>query len=654
MTEVWIAQGLRARGSFRVWLHCCASGTLPQAAGASYSRDVLIGLKVLKERMRIVYLAALVLAAAGCGGYGRAQAVSPASSLPQEPPPSSAGIFPLAQVERGQHGVAYTVFAGAVPEPMGVEILGVLHNALGPGEDMILARLTGAKAEYTGVVAGMSGSPVYIDGKLAGALAFRIGQFSKEPIAGITPIERMLEVRDLPRTPASPEQASALPYAGLGGKADGAAKAAEMIRPIDTPLVFSGFSPASLDLWRAQSPVAGLEPVAGLGGASSGDGKTVQQPEPLIPGSAVSALLVEGDLEIAATCTVTYIDAKRLLACGHPITQFGAVSMPMTKANIVATLPSPLNAFKIVNTTDQVGSFTEDRQTAIGGLLGEPARMIPLTVHMTEAGKAGRTLHLRVVDQPQITPTAVLVSVFQGLSEANAYAAQDSYRLSGAIRIAGFPPVELNSLAVPGDLGPANLMAALEVGSRFTRLYDNAGRRVPIESVELKIERLPERLTVQLERAEADRTTVHAGEQLTVYATLRPWHGEVQSVPLTVTLPASLPEGPVRLLVSDGATLDRLAQSPRSGQTLDLAGTIAQLNGVHREDRLYVTLLTGDAEAVVDGRVLASLPASMANIYEPLHADQKAALSGESLLELASAPAGAQLTGQQVILLRVE
>jgi hypothetical protein len=328
--------------------------------------------------------------------------------------------------------------------------------------------------------------------------------------------------------------------------------------------------------------------------------------------------------------------------------------MPMTKANIVATLPSPLNAFKIVNTTDQVGSFTEDRQTAIGGLMGEPARMIPLTVQVTEAGKAAHTLHLRVVDQPQLTPTAVLVSVFQGLSQANAYAAEDSYRLTGEIRIAGYPPVALNSLAVPGDLGAASLMAALEVGQRFSRLYDNAGRRAPIESVELAIERLPERLTAQLENAEADRTTVHAGRQLTLYATVRPWHGVVHSVPVTVTLPASLPEGPVRLLVSDGATLDRLEQSPRSSQTLDLAGTIAQLNSAHAEDRIYVTLLTGDAEAVVDGRVLASLPASMANIFEPLHADQKALLSGESLLELASLPAGAQLTGQQVIMLRVE
>ncbi len=644
---------------------------MPQARDASYSRDVSIRRKVLRGRFGThlggsLALALGVLGAHGLSAGGQTAAPAPtAAAFPSTPPPASAGIFPLAQVQRGQHGVAYTVFSGAVPEAMGVEILGILHNALGPGEDMILARLSGAKAEYTGVVAGMSGSPVYLDGKLAGALAYRIGQFSKEPIAGITPIERMLEVRDLPRTPATPDQAAALPYTSRSpsGGSQGAAgagqasesKGGELVRPIDTPLVFSGFSPAALTLWSTQSPVPGLTPMAGLGGSSAtAPGSAPVQPEPLIPGSAVSALLVEGDLEIAATCTVTYVDASHLLACGHPITQFGAVSMPMTKANVVATLPSPLNAFKIVNTTDQVGSFTEDRQTAIGGLLGEPARMIPLTLRLTDAGKPVRTLHLHVVDQPQLTPTAVLVSVFQGLSQTNTYAAEHSYRLSGSIRIAGYAPVELRSLAAPGDLGPANLIAALEVGSRFTRLYDNAGRRTPIESVDLEAERINERLSVQLESAQADRATVQAGRSLTVYATLRPWHGAPRTMPVQVTLPAFLPPGPLRLLVSDGGTLDRLAQSARGGSQYDLPSTIAQLNGLHAEDRLYVTLLAGDTQAVVDGRVLAALPASLANVYEPLRADGKASLSGESLVELASEPTGAQLTGQQVIQLRIE
>src|SRR6266851_9809044 len=220
-------------------------------------------------------------------------------------------FFPLAEVKRGMKGVAYTVFEGVNPEPMQVEILGLLKDALGPGQDMILARLHGDKPEYTGVVAGMSGSPVYIDGRLVGALSYRIGQFSKDPIAGITPIEYMLAVRDGEVRPA-----------GSGGlkRASASEGYGQMeIQAMETPLVFSGFSQETVDRFGDRFRAMGLTPVAGLGGA---DAKALQ-PESLVPGSAVSAVLVRGDLSMAGTCTVTYVDPTRLLACGHPITQYG-------------------------------------------------------------------------------------------------------------------------------------------------------------------------------------------------------------------------------------------------------------------------------------------------------------------------------------------
>lgn len=269
--------------------------------------------------------------------------------------------------------MAYTVFEGVTPEPMDVEILGLLRDAMGPKQDMILARLHGTKAEYTGVVAGMSGSPVYIDGKLLGALSFRIGQFSKEPIAGITPIAQMLEVRDGVPQPAAAPSVSETHATG------------ESMRPIETPLVFSGFSRETVDRFANRFTALGLEPVSGLGGSAPNEA----QPGALVPGSAVSAVLVQGDLSIAGTCTVTYVDPQRLLACGHPITQYGPISMPMTKADVLATLPSPMNSFKIVNTTETVGAFTEDRQSAILGRFGETARMIPVTVTLKPTGAAG-------------------------------------------------------------------------------------------------------------------------------------------------------------------------------------------------------------------------------------------------------------------------
>lgn len=599
-----------------------------------------------------------LFAVAALGG----QTASSQAALPPTPPPSSAGFYPLSQLHRGQQGVAYTVFEGTQPEPMGVEILGLLHNALGPGQDMILARLEGTKPEYTGVVAGMSGSPVYVDGKLLGALSYRIGLFSKEPIAGITPIEQMLQVAhrssDLiavnsgspisePSASAAVAVAAPLPNASASHDSD----QADAIRPMDTPLVFNGFNQQALEFWKEHASSLGLTAVAGIGGSSSNE----KQPGPIVPGSAISALLMRGDLEIAATCTVTYVDPKQLLACGHPITQFGPVSMPMTKAEVVATLPSPLNAFKIINTTETVGSFTEDRESAIRGQFGEQAKMIPVKVDLT-GQQASHALQIEVVDQPQVTPLAVMVAVFQALMQRNDYTAETSYRVRSTVDISGFPAVHFGGLVAPSELAPANVMAALMVGERFSRLYDNAARQTPIRNVEIEVESIPKHLTSQLESAQSTAAIVRPGQTVVVEATIRPWRGEIKNVRIPVTLPATLRQGPVRLLVSDGSTLDRLTQinSRFSGQPLDVAATIEQLNELHDNDRLYVTLLAPSPQAVLDGRTLAAVPISMANVLEPMRQNQKLALSGESLVPMASEAVDSVLSGQQVLTLKVE
>jgi len=601
----------------------------------------------------------------------RAQEASRAA-LPTTPPPSAAaGVFPLDQVRRGLRGVAYTVFEGTQPEPMAVEILGTLRNALGPGQDLILARLVGTKPEYTGVVAGMSGSPVYIDGKLLGALSYRIGQFSKEPIAGITPIRQMFQVRDEPTSQASagasavsslaaPQTASAA--ASLTSRSDeGAIPTADAatMQPIETPLVFSGFSPEAIRLWQDHLPAPALTAMAGVGGGSSSDA----QPDPILPGSAVSAVLVRGDLDISATCTVTYVDAKQLLACGHPITQFGPVSMPMTKAEVLATLASPLNSFKIINTTETVGSFTQDRQSAIGGVLGATARMIPVsvTIHPASEGNpasegkpTARKLHFEVIDNPQITPVAIMVSIYQALLASNAYAAESSYRMSGSIDVDGFPAVHLDSLLAPTDQLPASLEAALTIGQHFAQLYGNASRLTNVRSVSVEFEAIPGRRSLQIESVQSSATRVRPGDSVLVEATVRPYHGEPRNLRIPVVLPATLPSGPLRLVVSDAATLDRITQSSRGGHALDIGASIAEINSLHANDRVYVTLLEPSAQAVLDGRTLTALPVSMANVYEPLRGNQEMTLNGESAVLAGSVAADGMVTGQQVISLQVE
>jgi SpoIVB peptidase S55 len=560
----------------------------------------------------------------------------------------------LSEVHRGLHGVAYTVFEGTQPETMDVEILGVLKNVLGPDQDMILARLHGSKPEYTGVVAGMSGSPVYIDGKLLGALSYRIGQFSKEPIAGITPIAEMLAVNGNPNAPmwtagtTSQSTTSSLPAPGPMQVAD-----STDIHPIETPLVLSGFSPEAVRFFQEHVSIMGLTPVAGLGGSSSDDGH-IDSSAPLLPGSAVSALLVRGDLEIAATCTVTYVDPKQVLACGHPITRYGNVSIPMTKADVVATLASPLNSFKIVNTTQTIGAFTEDRSSAIRGVPGELARMIPVTIH-THGGLRDRTLHMEVIDNPDITPGAVMVSLYESLLETNSYSEELTYELRGTVAIDGYPPLHLDSLIAPTEQLPSALRAALTVGQRFQTVYGNSARVRNIQSIELNIDSLPGRRSIQLERAQATQPAAHPGDTVMVEATLRPFRGEPKNLRIPIPLPLTLNPGPLRILLSDGATLDRLTTTSSSNEgPLELSSIIRQMNSAHEDDRLYVTLLLPNAQAVVDGRTLASIPISMANVLEPLRTNRGISLNGESVVPVTSIPVEAMLSGMQVVSVEIE
>jgi hypothetical protein len=579
-----------------------------------------------------------------------------AQASPVTPPPSAtAGIFPLSEVHRGLHGVAYTVFEGTQPETMDVEILGVLKNVLGPDQDMILARLHGSKPEYTGVVAGMSGSPVYIDGKLLGALSYRIGQFSKEPIAGITPIAEMLAVNGK----SAGEANVAMWTTGSGASSTTSSSSTPVadstdIHPIETPLVLSGFSPEAVKFFQEHVSVMGLTPVAGLGGSSSDDGHIDSSSAPLLPGSAVSALLVRGDLEIAATCTVTYVDPKQVLACGHPITRYGDVSIPMTKADVVATLASPLNSFKIVNTTQTIGAFTEDRSSAIRGVPGESARMIPVTIH-THGGLRDRTLHMEVIDNPDITPGAVMVSLYESLLETNSYSEELTYELKGTVAIDGYPPLHLNSFIAPTEQLPSALRAALTVGQRFQAVYGNSARVRNIQSIELSIDSLPGRRSIQLERAQAAQPAAHPGDTVMVEATLRPFRGEPKNIRIPILIPLTLNPGPLRVLLSDGATLDRLTNGSSSNEgPLELSSIIHQMNAVHEDNRLYVTLLLPNAQAVVDGRTLASIPISMANVLEPLRTNRGISLNGESVVPVTSIPVEAMLSGMQVVSLEIE
>ena len=563
-------------------------------------------------------------------------------------------------------GVAYTVFQGVKPEAMEVEVLGVLHNVNGPKGDVILVRLHGQKVEYTGVVAGMSGSPVYLDGKLAGALAFRIGEFSKEPIAGVTPIADMLEINALDQSPAeeniaarssintvagktgAPGEIPALPGASQDSASSGFAN---YLKPIETPLVFNGFSEQAIHLFASQLGSAGVVPVMGAGSVSND-----KQPEPVEAGSAISAILVRGDMDIEATCTVTYIDPQRLLACGHPLLQFGSVDLPMNKAEVLATLPSPLNAFKIINTTEPVGTFVQDRHTGIMGVFNRQPEMIPVTLSI-HSNTGMKQFHYEVLNNPTLTPVALMVTVFNALHGVNEFGEEITYRLRGSIGVKGFPEVTMRNMFAPGESAqPAAMQAAISLGERFSRIYDNPYTAAAVAGVNLDFDLVRERRWARLESARTDVSEARPGDEIMLETVLAPYRGEriVQQIP--VKIPTSASKGTLRILVSDGDTLDHIGRSNAAfGRKLDLASTISLLNKEHSNNRVYVSLLEADPEARVADKVMPTLPISVMNVMDGMRGNQEMIVSGESNVdETATAPLDYVVSGAQLLTVTVK
>src|SRR6202140_4151836 len=574
---------------------------------------------------------------------------------------TSQPTIPVDQIHPGMRGYALTVFEGVKPESMDVEVLGVMHNTNGPKGDIILIRLHGKKVEYTGVVAGMSGSPVYLDGKLAGALAFRIGEFSKEPIAGVTPIADMLEINALDKSPAEEAASNKLGVSMAAGKTSAPGDAttllsstqdyASILKPIDTPLIFNGFSEDTMRRFAAQFASAGIVPVMGAGSVSED-----KQQEPLQAGSAVSAILVRGDMDIAATCTVTYIDPQRLLACGHPLLQFGSVDLPMNKAEVLATLPSPLNAFKIVNTTEAVGTFVQDRHTGIMGVFNRQPEIIPVTLNI-HSGTGVKQFHYEVLNNPKLTPVALMVTVFNALHGVNEFGEEITYRLAGSIGVKGFPEVTMRNMFAPAEgAQPAAMQAALSLGERFGRIYDNPYNAPAIKGVNLDFDLVRERRWARLESARTDVTEARPGQDIMLETVLAPYRGEriVRQIPLKI--PTSASKGTLRILVSDGDTLDRIGHgSAAFGRKLDLASTIALLNKEHSNNRVYVSLLEADPEARVADKVMPTLPISIMNVMDGMRGNQEMLVSGESNVdETATAPLDYVVSGAQLLTVTVK
>jgi len=596
---------------------------------------------------------------------------------PQRPQIGKVEIFKTADLRPGMQGTAWTVFSGTDPEPVPVEIIGLWKNQWGPRQDIVLAKL-GGKAVRTNVAGGMSGSPVYIDGKLLGAVALRLSVFSPDAICGITPAELMLEINDLDqsrpadaRTPdkvairsAAPVPGDLLALAVAAGASPNLLQQSPMMVPIETPLMFAGFHENVLRNFGPLFQQLGITAVQGGGAASA---TYTAKPaagwrNSLYPGDPVAGVLVSGDMSITGLGTVTYNDGQRVLAFGHPFFNLGPVDMPMSKGEVLMTLASQFQPNKFANATDIVGALHQDRHSGIMGVLGQESDMIPVTVAVRSLGennavRSEKSFRFNVFVQQKWTPYLMMVTLFNSISELNEFVDEATYRLSANVELNGGPSLSLSTMQASGEMPmPAPMLLAGWWGDKFSRLYLNAVNPPSIKRVSVTVDLLPERRVASIETAWAATPEVRAGGDVAVKVFLRPYRGDSIERDFTVPIPAGLAKGEHRIVLSDAETLNRMqSMAGLMNHYIDLPQTVSLINQERSNNKLYVSLLESSPTAYYDDKTLPSLPASVLNVMQAGRASNRSLItSPESASEQMSLPFDYVVTGSYSLKITVK
>jgi hypothetical protein len=587
---------------------------------------------------------------------------------PVRPKAGKVQIFKEADIKPGMKGYAWTVLVGNEPEAIPIEILGIYKNQWGPKQDVILGKM-GGKAARTNVAGGMSGSPVYIDGKLVGAVALRFSVFSPDAICGITPIELMLDVNNFDysrpidaRTPgktvaqasANANEPSDLISQVMAASSSGNFGSNLTMVPIETPLSFAGFNESTLRQFGPFLQQQGV--MVAAGGASS----TISSAKPaagwqtsLQPGDAVSGVMVSGDMSVSGMCTVTYNDGKHVLACGHAFFNLGPVDMPMAKAEVITTLASQYQPNKFGNATEIVGALKQDRHSAIMGELGSTADMVPVTLKVRSYGdknevRKERDLHFNVFVQQKWTPYLMMLTMFNSISSLNEFADETTYRLSGKVELDGQPGLSLSTMLAPNENpAPAPMQLAGWWADKFNRLYLNTVHTPKLKAVDATVDILPERRVATIENAWIPASEVEPGSQVPMKVFLRPYRGERIEREFLLKIPASLAKGEHRILLSDASTLNRIQSgAAMSDRFLDIPQTISLINQERSNNKLYVSLVEPRPTVFYEDKTLPSLPASIANVMQTGRtASRSLVASAETAVEQGSIPFDLMIDG---------
>ena len=590
--------------------------------------------------------------------------------------PAAPSYFPVDELKAGMVGVGRTVFEGDRLDEFKVHILGVLRNVIGPRRNLILAKLEGGPLAHTGVIAGMSGSPVYIDGRLVGAVSYSLGAFSKEPIAGITPIGEMIEAATLPtprrqarvelKMPLTAENLRdslrqafswARPFADsptdvslLGGQGLNPG-IGTMLRPIATPLSMGGFDATTIEPLANAFRDQGFVPVMAMGSLDSP--ASTASSEGLRPGDPVGVALMSGDLSLGATGTVTHVDGDKVYGFGHPFYNLGPTQFPMTRAYVHTLIPSLFSSMKVASTGEVIGTVQQDRFTTIAGTLGKGPALIPITLALTSDRGTNKTFKLNVVNDQMFTPLLTYLSIVNTLGSYERQYGAASFVVRGSATVKKYGDVSFEDLFTGEQ---PSIGAAAYIVAPINFLLRNAFEDVEIEGLKLEIESTEQPRIATLERAWIDSVRPKAGSTVPLKVLLRTYRGEE----ITRTLPVEIPSnarGSVQIMVADGARLAQWESREMQMQPLQTRGLpqmISVLNKARKNNRLYVRLISPDGGTIVKGEPLSSLPPSVMAVMESdrsggSYSPLRSALLGE--WELST---GHAVTGSRTLTLNID
>ena len=587
-------------------------------------------------------------------------------------PPKAPELYPLEDLRAGMKGTARTVFTGSETQEFGVEILGVLPGFPGPRQSAIIAKLSGSNVEKTGVFAGMSGSPVYIDGKIVGAIAFSF-PFSREPIAGITPIKQMIDLFDKGTENAKPKEPRPVSFAQLAGTdwKPNLPKPAvssvsllapvsagsplmpllgQQMTPIATPLVFSGITQESLSMFAPQLVANGLLPVSGVGGSAAITPLAEVNGNTFPAGSSISVQLVRGDYSLAAAGTVTMRDGDRIYAFGHPFLSLGASDMPMTESSVVTVISNVNNSFKLSVPGSMVGAISQDRASGIFGLLRQAPKMIPVKINLHTSRDRTEMFTYEVANDSFLTPLLLNITLFNTITSSERALGESTISVKGEIRVKGQETIQIDRRFSASN---APILASSSIAAPVSSLLTSGFDNVQLDGITLDISSSETKYAGTLERITLDRTEVRRGEKIEVQAYVRTESGKqfVQRIPVQIPDDAAL--GQLLVFVGDGGALQE-GSPAKVFVPQDLSQLVKAINTVKKSDRLYVKLFRITPGAVIGTSELPSLPPSM---VATLNSDRTSGgytptvLSPVSETELP--PAEFVISGQQLIAIDV-